>query len=129
VKYFLVTFHETDSNDVTVYDTIVEIDPCRDADVDHTGCESLTCVTCKDAAFGVVCNAIAKRLNEDGRPYSEDGNFGFYFDCDCEIPEDEAETWECPHGGIVMRDAEGYATREDADKAQGAMFYHSRFTV
>ena len=124
MKYFLVTWHETDSNDVTVYDTIVEIDPCRDADVDHTGCESLTCETCKDAAFGVVCNAIAKRLDEDGKPYSEDGGFGFYFDCS----EDCAE--ECEgHGGIVMRDAEGFDSLDAAEREQSARYYPSRFAV
>jgi hypothetical protein len=123
VKYYLVTFHETDGNDVTVFDTIVEIDPCRDADVDHTGCESLTCDTCKDAAFGVVYNAIAKRLKVDGIEASED-DFGFYFECD-DLCADDCQG----HGGITMRDAEIFETEEDAIKAQQAITYHSRFYV
>jgi hypothetical protein len=114
VKHFLVTFHETDGNDTTVYDSIVAAED-------------------EDGAFGKVADEIAKRLDTDGRPYSEDGGFGFYFECDhlCATCErDGACSYDCQgHGGIVMREAEGFETEAEAEKAQREAYFHSRFYV
>lgn len=122
-KFYLVTFHETDGNDCTVYDTIVQVKDCTWDEQSGKPCER-----CKDEAFGIVCDAIAKRLDEDGRAYSEDGSFGFYFDCDSDGPY--ACTDECDgHGGIVMRDAEGFRTEAEAEAEQKAAYYHSRFYI
>jgi hypothetical protein len=104
VKYFLVTFHETDGNDTTVYDSVVEAET-------------------EDAAFGKVADSIAADLDKAGTAYSEDGDCGFYFDCteECNGAED------CSHGGIVMRSAEEFASLPEAIKAQEAIYYHSRY--
>ena len=105
MRHYLVTFHETDENDTTVYDCVVNAE-------DENG------------AFGKVADEIAKRLDTDGRPYSEDGGFGFWFDCTC----DDADYCD-GHGGIVMRTAEPFEAEEDAIKEQQAIVYHVHMTV
>ena len=106
MAWFSVTFHETDGNDCTVYDTVVEAET-------------------EDEAFGKVADSLEKTLTADGRGFEDDGDCGFYFDCDCEIPEGDENTWECSHGGIVMREAERFEGEEGAEAAH--LFYHCRY--
>jgi hypothetical protein len=111
MRFYLVTFHETDGDATTVYDTIVKAED-------------------EDSAQGKVADAIAKVLDEDGQPYLEDGDFGFYFECDHDGGEDGSDYDACEgHGGIVMRDAEAFETLEDARAEQTKRYYHARFTV
>jgi hypothetical protein len=103
MAHYLVTFQESDGNDCTVYDAVVEADN-------------------EDAAYGRVCDAIEAQMKRDGTPYEDDGDFGFYFDCggECE--------GECDgHGGIVMREAVAYATLEEAEA--GRSRYHVPYYV
>ena len=100
MTHYLVTWHETDGNDATVYDTVVKADS-------------------EDAAYEAGSDEAFTYSNMiDAEP---DGGFGFYFPCDC--PED---TDYCDgHGGIVMRSAERFDTEDEARAEQRATHYHT----
>lgn len=105
MSHYLVTFHETDGNDATVFDAIVEA-------ADEQG------------AFCKVSDAIEADLTERGTSFETDGDCGVYFQCEEDCPE------ECDgHGGIAMRTAEPFETLEAAEKAQKAAYFHSRYEV
>ena len=101
MTHYLVTWHETDGNDATVYDTVVE-------------------AATEDAAYEAGSNEAYTYSNVINM--ESDGDFGFYFPCDC--PEDVE--WDCPgHGGIVMRSAERFDTEDEARAEQRATHYHT----
>jgi hypothetical protein len=102
--WYLITWHETDGNDCTVYDTVVQAD-------------------CADDALTALDAAIEQQLTEQGNPYSSGGNLvDFYFDCDEDCPED------CEgHGGIALRTIESYPTEAEARKQVSK--WHLVYTV
>ena len=100
--YYLITWHETDGNDCTVYDSIVA-----------AGDES--------AALGTLAAAVERELTG---PYSDDGSeFGYYFECpdDC----DGGEFCE-GHGGIALRTVDAYPTLAEAqnNRSRWHLQYH-----
>ena len=99
--YYLVTFDETDGNDCTVYDTIIEA-PSQKA----------------------ALNTLSKHIEADLKgEWTDDGSeFGYYFDCNSDCPED------CEgHGGIGLREVEAHATEKDAQAARAP--YHVEYTI
>jgi hypothetical protein len=147
--YTLYEIRETDSNDCTVFDCIVEGNDREDC----------------DAQIAEHFDALAERGN-----WESDGNFcSYYFPCNCESP-DEPETpaipcdscqvvsiigvachetgcpaesryrrelrayerWEdrdCSHGGLTVDgfNAQEFETEDDAENARSR--YHSLYTI
>ena len=92
MRHFLITFHETDGNDCTVYDAIIEANT-------------------EEQALSILSYNIERSLDDNKTPYSDDGSeLGYYFDCfdDC---HEECEG----HGGIALRTVESYETRKEAE--------------
>ncbi len=104
MRFYIVTFHETDGNDVTVFDALVSADS-------------------EDTAVSRVADSIEASLKENGTEYTEDGNaLGYYFECS----EDCGEMCE-GHGGIALRTVEAYDSEDEA--RQNMARYHSEWTV
>jgi hypothetical protein len=126
MRFYLVTFHETDGNDTTVYDTIVKVP-------DQAECDRATNgdVGGEEIAYDKVATAIERTLTEKGIAFTEDVDGGVYFECmhrcaTCD--RDGACSYDCQgHGGTVMRSAEAFETLEDARKEQAERYYHARF--
>lgn len=104
--FHLIVWDESDGNDCTVFDTVVEAPTADDA------CSQLA-------------DALEKAMTENGTGYQEDGNMlGYYFDCDC----DEANADTCDgHGGISLRTVESYTTEDDARAAMSK--WHREYSV
>lgn len=98
MKHYLITWHETDGNDCTVFDTYVAADT-------------------EDGALGVLDNALhaACPEAEEGFDYLD-----MMFPCSC--GEADAEFCE-GHGGTVLRKIVEYASEQEARTARP--FYHS----
>lgn len=94
MKHYLVTWHETDGNDATVYDSIIE-------------------APSEEGALSILSFNVERDMNETKTPYSDDGSeFGYYFECSEDCPED------CEgHGGIVLRTVEAFETEQEARDA------------
>jgi hypothetical protein len=59
--FYVVTFHETDGNECTVYDAIVKADS-------------------EEHALSILAYSVESSMNENGTRYEEDGSeFGYYF--------------------------------------------------
>lgn len=93
--HYLVTWHETDGNDCTVYDSVIE-------------------AATEEKALSILAFNLECAMNDNKTPYSEDGSeFGYYFDCSDDCDE------ECDgHGGICLRTVEVYATDKEAHAAR-----------
>lgn len=101
---YLITFHETDGNDCTVYDAVVEASTESDA-------------------LAQLTSSVQAVLDSNGTSYEEDGSeFGCYFNCS----EDCSELCE-GHGGMALRHIETYPTVAEAELHRAR--YHSRWTV
>ena len=87
MPFYLVSISDSDGNDNTILDYTVEADSKADA-VEKTA------------------DAVEARAKENGIGMESDGGFGWFYHCDCDIPEAEEETWECSHGGITINDGE-----------------------
>lgn len=64
---YLITWHESDGNDCTVFDTVIKAQT-------------------EDEALSLLADALEKAMNANGTGFQEDGNIlGYYFDCaeDC----------------------------------------------
>ena len=114
MPYYTVRIDDSDGNDNTVCDVVVEASDRKDAAVK-------------------VSDMIEVRL---GDKVEGDGGFGFYYVCDCDIPEDEADTWECSHGGITVAEPHDNplcgieGPFEDYDTAYSAIpSYHVKMDV
>jgi hypothetical protein len=103
--WWLVTWHESDGNDCTVYGTVVQA-----ADADAAEC--------------AVGAAIEAQLTKDGVPFEPDGNaLGVYFACSEDCPED------CEgHGGTASREVEG-PFQDEASAREARPFYHSAWEM
>ena len=103
MSHYLITWHETDGNDCTVFDTIVEA-------VDES------------AALAKLAAAVERELMG---PYTDDGSeFGYYFEC----PDDCGGGESCEgHGGIVLRGVDAYPT--EAEAIANLAGYHVRYHV
>jgi len=98
--YYTIVWHESDGNDCTVYDTIVERND-------------------KEGAELALDATLEKHLKGNDQSAESDGNLlGFYFDCDCEEnPDADPETCD-GHGGTCHRETMGpFPTYRDAEKA------------
>jgi hypothetical protein len=89
--FYLIVWHESDGNDCTVYDTVVE-------------------APTEDEALSLLGDALEARMTANGTDFQEDGNhIGYYFNCSEDCPED------CEgHGGTSLRTVESYTTEVDA---------------
>lgn len=110
MDWYLVTWHETDGNDCTVFDTIVQ--------AENT-----------EAAQNMVADAIEDMLTKNGQPFEGDGDWGVCFNCteDCGATVEDREL-ECQgHGGTSLRDVEAFATEADARGALAT--YHTEWVI
>lgn len=101
-RHWLITWHETDGNDCTVFDTYIAAES-------------------EDAALGILSDALAAAC-----PDADKGcDFvDFTFPCDC----DEKNAEHCDgHGGTALREVVEYASEKEARAARP--FYHSRYEV
>lgn len=104
MPYYLITWHESDGNDCTVFDTVVH-------------------ATDKDAALTTLSDAIEKSLDENGTEYENGGDWlDYYFSCSEDCDQD------CEgHGGIVLREVEEYPS--EADARSNMARYHSEWSL
>lgn len=104
MSYYLITWDESDGNDCTVFDTIVQAES-------------------KDAALDLLGDAIEARLTKNGTSWEDDGNqIGYMFNCAEDCPED------CDgHGGTSLREVEEYATETEANAARSK--YHTEYVI
>jgi hypothetical protein len=104
MKWYLITWHESDGNDCTVYDSIVS-------------------AATEDDALTILGDALEAQLTANGTEFQEDGNhIGYYFSCSDDCTED------CEgHGGTSLRSVEVFDT-EDVARANMAR-YHTEWTV
>ena len=89
--FYLLELRDSDGNDCTVYDIIVEA-----AD--------------QDSALDRAWSEIMKDYPDD----EEDGGYGTFHPCDCECEhgvnpyqceqECDGDQWECSHGGLLLND-------------------------
>lgn len=102
--FYLITWHESDGNDCTVFDTVI-------------GAAS------QEEALTALATAVEKALTDSETEFEEDGSeFGYYFHCTKECPE------ECDgHGGIALRTVEEYPTLAEA-RANMAQ-WHSEYVI
>lgn len=104
--FYLIVWQESDGNDCTVYDSIVE-------------------ETSEDAALSTLADAIEETLTANETGFQEDGNhLGYYFDCDC--PEEYQDHCD-GHGGISLRTVESYTAIKDANGARSK--WHTLYEV
>lgn len=102
--WYLITWHESDGNDCTVYDTLVE-------------------ASSEDEALTLLGTALEAKLTENGTDFSEDGNqLGYTYDC----AEDCAEFCD-GHGGTSLRTVERHNSELAARSAMS--FYHSEWSI
>jgi len=101
MKAYLITWHESDGNDCTVYDSIIEAES-------------------EEKALDTLHDQRNEKLKGRGE-YEDDGNhLGFYFNCLEDCPE------ECEgHGGTVHRETREYQTLEEAESNLAS--YHVRW--
>lgn len=105
MSYYLITWDESDGNDCTVFDTIVQAES-------------------RELALGLLSDSIEKTLTNSGTSYESDGNeLGYYFNCADDCPEDCEEA----HGGINLRTVETYSTEEEAYAARSR--WHSEWVI
>lgn len=104
MSWFLIVWHETDGNDCTVYDTVVE-------------------AATEDEALGKLGDALEKQMDANGTEYQEDGNhLGYYFGCSDDCADD------CDgHGGTSLREVTAYPTEDDARK--DCSKWHSEWSI
>lgn len=102
--FYLITWHESDGNDCTVYDTVVQAET-------------------EDSALSLLADAMEKRMDENGTSYEEDGNhLGYYFNCSDDCHEDCEE-----HGGTSLREVNSYETEDSARSAMSK--WHSEWSI
>lgn len=103
---YIVEIRESDGNDCTVYDCIVDA---------HSE---------QDAFDRVYAHFDERAEHED---WENDGGEGWYFPCDCT----DADADACEgHGGLMIGDAEEFASRADAEHAHATItYYHSLYVL
>lgn len=104
MAWHLITWHESDGNDCTVYDSVVEA-----AD--------------QDQALDTLAGSLEARMRENGTAWQEDGNvLGYYFDCSEDCSED------CEgHGGTSLREVQTFATEAEAEAQRSR--WHSEWVI
>lgn len=104
MPWFLITWHESDGNDCTVYDTVVN-------------------ARTEDDALSTLGDALERQMRANGQDYEEDGNhLGYLFGCSEDCPED------CDgHGGTSLRTVEVYTSELQAQAARSR--YHSNWSI
>ena len=109
MKAYIVEIRESDGNDCTVYDCIVEAESHEDA-------------------FNKVYDHFSARAAAEG--WESDGGEGWYFPCDCDDYICDPD-YECEgHGGIVIGEPEEFASYADAMCSHTKeSYYHSLYTV
>jgi hypothetical protein len=78
-----------------------------------------------EVAVDRLMQTFEKRAVERGIELESDGSYGYFYGCDCDIPEEEADYWECSHGGITVQEPDeiqAFATYEEAEAARAT--YH-----
>lgn len=102
--WYLIVWHESDGNDCTVYDSIVQ-------------------APTEDEALTVLGEALEAQMRANGTSFFEDGNhLGYYFNCADNCPED------CEgHGGTSLRTVESYTTEVDAKASRSK--WHSKWEL
>jgi hypothetical protein len=106
--WYIVESRESDGNDCSVTDHIVEADDA-------------------EAAVNKVCDELERRATERGIGMESDGGFGYYFECDCDIPEGEEDSWECSHGGVDVAEPDRVEAFRTLSATEAALVpYHSR---
>lgn len=100
IRHWLITWHETDGNDCTVFDT-------------YAAAET------EESALGVLSDALAKACPDA----EEGGDFvDFYFPCTDECALD------CDgHGGIALREIREFPSMQAACDARS--FFHSTYEI
>ena len=106
--FYLITFHESDGNNCTVYEAIREAEN-------------------EDAALNALADEMVAHFDAAGIEYSEGGDLlDFYFECpdDCESLADDMPGEPCGlhGGGIVLRQVECFAD-ESAARAARSSFH------
>ena len=96
MSYWLVECRDSDGNDCMVMDFIVEAQNPE-----------------------VALNKVMDKCMSRCPSAEEDGGYGAWYACCCEIPDDELDTWECNHGGFWLDEQlEGpFETRNEAREA------------
>jgi hypothetical protein len=110
MKHYLITFHESDGNDCTVYEAI------RAGDT-------------KENALSILAYEVESAMVKNGTEFEDDGSeFGYYFQCpdDCEsLADDSGECCGMHSGGISLRSVKTFATEVEAKAARSV--YHSEY--
>lgn len=102
--FYLITWDETDSNDTTVYDTVVESEN-------------------KEAAFIKLSDHVQTRLIENKVEFESDGSeFGFIFNC-----TESCSEYCDGHGGISLREIEEFFNEESAYSS--IPHYHTKYFI
>lgn len=103
-QHFVVTFHETDGNDCTVFDALIE-------------------ATSQEQALAKLADSIESALVTNSTDFEDDGSeLGYYFQCSADCDEN------CDgHGGIALRTVESFPTESEARASMSR--YHSEWTV
>ena len=98
---YLVTWHSTDGNDATVFDSVIG------AKNEYAAKEKLF-----------------NKWIEDCPEAEEDGDFGIYYPCDCS----EEDSEHCDgHGGAVIRTVDAFRSYDQANAARSR--YHCDYTI
>lgn len=94
--WWVVECRDSDGNDCTVIDFVVRAETA-------------------DKALHAVMDECMSRAPDA----EEDGGFGAYYACDCDIPEND-EYWECSHGGFSLDEINVRGPFETENEALGA---------
>lgn len=106
MKAYIVEIRESDGNDCTVYDCIVEAES-------------------HDDALNKIYEHFDARAEREG--WESDGGEGWYFPCDCD--DDNSDACE-GHGGILIGEPEEFASYDDAMGSHTKeSYYHTLYTI
>ena len=101
--YYRITWHETDGNDCTVYETIVQ-------------------ASTEDSALEHLHTYLQQQC-----PEAEDGGgdfLDFYFPCDCDTNSDAYPDMCDGHGGTSLREVEAFTD----DPGKGSI-WHVEYSI
>ena len=103
-SYWVVECRDSDGNDCTVLDFIVQ---AEDA----------------DKALSKVMDECMNRVPTA----DEDGGWGAFYACDCDLPtdQDELDCWECSHGGFLLSETPEGPFATEAEALDASPVYHS----
>lgn len=110
MPFYLAHVHDSDGNNNNISKLIVEAEDL-------------------DAAYEVAANEVETRLKQNNVEWESDGNFGGYYECDCDIPEGEENHWECSHGGwsLYIEECDEYPTEAEAIRHCQLEYYNPMF--